>query len=116
MRPEPPARPVVERDEAYVPLEAPDTLPVVALLLFSVALGSRPLARLLPPALRPYPWGVLLPVALALAASALGALLAAISMRAARRRALARVALLVNLVVLGLTALAAAGMFWIFRR
>lgn len=116
MRPEPPARPASERDEAYAPLEAPDTLPVVSLLLFSIALGSRPLVRLLPPMMRPYPWGILLPVAIALAASALGALLAAASMRGVRRRALARIALLVNLVVLGLTALAAAALIWIFRR
>jgi hypothetical protein len=114
MRLESPARP--ERDEAYAPLEAPDTLPVVSLLLFSIALGSRPLMRLLPPELRPYPWGVLLPVVLALGASALGALLAALALRGVRRRGLARVALLVNLVVLGLTALAAAAMVWILRR
>ena len=114
MTPGPPARP--ERDEAYAPLEAPDTLPVLSLLLFSIALGARPLVRLLPPELRPYPLGILLPVALGLAASAVGALLAAVAMRGVRRRALARVALLVNLVVLGLTGLAAAALVWIVRR
>ena len=111
----PPARPP-ERDEAYSPLEAPDALPVLSLVLFSVALGARPVVRLLPPGLRPYPWGLLLPVAVALGASLLGGLLAAWSLRGGRRPALARIALLVNAVVVVLTALTAAVLVWIVRR
>lgn len=114
-RASPPAR-APERDEAYSPLEAPDALPALALVLFSLALGARPLVRLLPPDLRPYPWSVLLPVAVALAASLAGAALAAWSLRGGRRPALARVALLVNVVVAVLTALTATVMVWIVRR
>jgi hypothetical protein len=105
-----------ERDEAYSPLEASDTLPVVSLALFGLALAARPLVRLLPRELRPYPWGVVLPVAFALLTATLGALLAAASLRLPRRRGLARLALLLNVTVLALTALTLLAMFWIIRR
>ncbi|HSM13372.1 MAG TPA: hypothetical protein VLA66_04835 [Thermoanaerobaculia bacterium] len=112
----PPPTPRADRDEAYAPLEAPDALPVLALVQFTVALASRPLVRLLPRELRPYPWGILLPVAVTLVASALGALLAAWGIRRSRRPGLARLALLLNGVVLVLSALAALGILWIVRR
>jgi len=112
----PPPTPRTDRDEAYAPLEAPDALPVLALVQFTVALASRPLVRLLPRELRPYPWGILLPVAVTLVASALGALLAVWGVRRSRRPGLARLALLLNGVVLVLSALAALGILWIVRR
>ena len=105
-----------ERDDAYPPLEAPDALPVLSLLFFAAALGSRPLARLLPRDLVPWPRAVLVPIAIAILASSIGALLAAVSMRNPKRRGIARLSLLLNAVVLVLTALAAAAMIWIFRR
>lgn len=105
-----------DRDEAYSALEGGDALPVLSLLCFAVALAARPLTRLLPPELRPYPRGVLVPVLIALAASLVGVLLAGWSLRSPRRRGAARVALLLNGVVLALTALAILVMIWIFRR
>lgn len=105
-----------ERDDAYAPLEAPDILPLVSWLCFAGALVSRPLSRLLPRELRIYPIGVLMPVAVAAGLALIGLLLAAWAMRRARRRALARVGLFLNAVVLALTTLAAIGMIWIFRR
>jgi hypothetical protein len=105
-----------ERDDAYQPLEAPDVLPVLSLLFFAAALGSRPLARLLPRDLVPWPRAVVVPVAIAILASSIGALLAAVSLRNPRRRGIGRLALLLNAVVLVLTALAGAAMIWIFRR
>jgi hypothetical protein len=112
----PPPPPAAERDDAYAPLEAPDALPVLSLLFFAAALGARPLARLLPRDLVPWPRAVLVPVAIALGASALGALLAAVSLRNPRRRGIGRLALLLNAVVLVLTALTGAAMIWIFQR
>lgn len=105
-----------ERDEAYAPLEAPDVLPLLSWLCFAGTLVSRPLARLLPRELRVYPYGVLLPVAIAGGLALLGLLLAAWGLRRARRRGLARVGIFLNAVVLALTSLATLGMFWIFRR
>ena len=105
-----------ERDEAYAPLEAPDALPLLSWLCFAGTLASRPLARLLPASLRAPPLGVVMPVAIAAALALVGLLLAAWAMRRGRRRALARIGLFLNGVVLALTALAAAGMVWIFRR
>ena len=105
-----------ERDEAYAPLEAPDALPLLSWLCFAGTLASRPLARLLPASLRAYPLGVVMPVAVAAGLALLGLLLAAWAMRRGRRRTLARIGLFLNGVALALTALAAAGMIWIFRR
>jgi len=105
-----------ERDEAYAPLEAPDVLPLLSWLCFAGTLVSRPLARLLPRELRAYPYGVLMPVAVAGGLALLGVLLAAWGLRQTRRRGLARVGIYLNAVVLALTSLAALGMFWIFRR
>ena len=105
-----------ERDEAYAPLEAPDLLPLLSWLCFAGSLVSRPLSRLLPRELRVYPYGVLMPVAVAGGLALVGLLLATWAMRRARRRGLARIGLFLNAVVLGLTTLAALGMFWIFRR
>ena len=105
-----------ERDDAYAALEAPDALPIVSLLLFAAALAARPLARLVPRELRTYPLGVLLPVAIACAASLAGAALALWSLRRSPRRGVARLALLLNGVVLALTGLAAAFMVWIVVR
>jgi hypothetical protein len=116
MKDAPPPLRAPDRDEAYTPLEAADALPVLSLVLFSIAVGARPLVRLLPPSLRPYPLAVLLPVALALAAALAGALLAGWSLRGGRRPALARVALLANAVVVVLTSLTAAILVWIVRR
>ena len=105
-----------ERDDAYAALEAPDTLPVLSLLLFAAALASRPLARLLPRDLRVYPWGPLAPVAIGVAASIAGVALAAWSLRRSPGRGVARLALLLNGVVLALTALAALVMVRIVTR
>ena len=59
---------------------------------------------------------MLLPVVLALVAALGGVLLAAWGLRGGRRPGLARVALLVNSVVLVLTALTAAVLVWIMER
>lgn len=102
-------------DEAYSPLEAPDILPLLSLLAFAAAIAARPLARLLPRALRTYPWGVLAPAMTAVAFALLGFVLALVSARR-RRRSLARIALLLNGIVLGLTGLALLAAIWILRR
>lgn len=102
-----------ERDEAYAPLEAPDILPLLALLCFAGSLASRVLVRLLPDAWRVYPWGATLPVFLAALLALVGFAMALYSSRRRRRRGLARLALFLNGVVLFLTSLAAAGMIWI---
>jgi hypothetical protein len=105
-----------ERDDAYASLEPPDALPVASLMLFALALAARPVVRLLPREWRPYPWGVLAPVALALVASLGGVLLAAWSLRRTPGRGVAQIALLLNGVVVTLTALAAAFMARILTR
>jgi len=105
-----------ETDEAYSPLEAPDILPLLSIFLFSLALAAKPLVRLLPLRLRPYPWGVMAPALLAAALAATGFALSYWSARrGGRRRGLARVGLFLNGVVLALTALAALGIFAILR-
>lgn len=103
-------------DEAYSPLEAPDILPLLSLVAFSAAIAARPLARLLPRALRVYPWGVLAPALIAVAFALVGFVLALFSARRRSRRGLARIALLLNGIVLGLTALALLASIWILKR
>jgi hypothetical protein len=103
-------------DEAYAPLETPDVVPVVSLFFFVVALAARPLVRLIPSEYRPYPWGVLLPIVVGLGAAVLGTAFGLWSLRGGRRRGLSRLALLLNVVVFALYALATSGMVWIFRR
>ena len=103
-------------DEAYSPLEAPDVLPLLSLVAFSAAIASRPLARLLPRALRVYPWGVLAPAVMAVGFALVGLVLALASSRRRSRRGLARVALLLNGIVLGLTGLALLAAIWILKR
>jgi hypothetical protein len=103
-------------DEAYAPLEAPDVLPLLALLAFAAAIAARPLARLLPRAWRVYPWGVLAPSLIAVGCALAGFLLALVAARRPGRRGLARVALLLNGIVLGLTGLALLAGIWILRR
>jgi hypothetical protein len=105
-----------ERDGAYAPLEAPDILPLLSLLCFSGALAARPLVRLLPRDWRLYPWGLAAPALLATGFALVGLLLALVSRHRASRRGLARVGVLLNGIVLALSALAAAGVFWILRR
>lgn len=105
-----------ERDEAYAPLEAPDVLPALSLLAFAGSLAARPLVRLLPRELRIYPYGVLAPALLAAAFAALGLVLGLLAARRSRRRPLARLGVLLNSIVLGLSVLAALGVFWILRR
>lgn len=109
-------RPPLEPEEAYAPVDAPEVWPLLSLLCFALALASKPLVRLLPPEWRPYPLFVLLPVAVSVGASLLGLLLAWIGWRRRPSAGLARLALLVNGVVLALAALAAAALVWIVRR
>ncbi len=103
-------------DEAYAPLEAPDILPLLSLFAFSAAIAARPLARLLPRAWRVYPWGVLAPALLAVGFALGGFLLALLASRRPGRRGLARIALLLNGIVLGLTGLALLAGIWILKR
>lgn len=105
-----------ERDDAYAPLEAPDVLPALSLIAFAGALAARPLVRLLPRELRIYPYGVVAPALLAAAFALLGLVFALLAARRDRRRALARLGVLLNGIVLGLSALAALGVYWILRR
>ncbi len=103
-------------DEGYSEVETSELWPVLSLLCFAGALAAKLLTRLVPRHLLPYPWGVLLPVAIAAGLALLGLLFAGIGLSGRRGRGLARVAFLVNAIVLLLTALAAFGMFWILRR
>jgi hypothetical protein len=103
-------------DQAYSPLEAPDILPLLSLVAFSASIGARPLARLLPRALRVYPWGVLAPALMAVGFALVGFLLALVAARRRSRRGLARIALLLNGIVLGLTGLALLAAIWILKR
>jgi len=105
-----------DRDDAYVPLEAPDILPLLSWLFFAASLASKPLVRLLPRSLRPYPWGVLLPVAASAALALVGVLLAWVGGRRARRPGIARIGLFLNATVFGLTLLAGLAIAWILRR
>jgi len=105
-----------ERDDAYLPLEAPDLVPALSLLCFAGSVAARPLSGLLPRALRGYPYGALAPALLAAAFAILGVALGLVGLRRARRRALARLGLLLNGIVLGLSVLAAVGVAWILRR
>jgi len=108
--------PPLDRDEAYAPLEAPDFLPLLSWLFFAASLASKPLVRLLPRSLRPYPWAVLLPVAVSAALALAGLLLAWLGGRRSRRRGLARIGLFLNAVVFGLTLLASLAIVLILRR
>lgn len=104
-------------DEAYAPLEAPDVLPLLSFVLFSASLAARPIARLLPPELRRYPWGVIAPAAIAIVLALIGFLLALWSLRRGRnRKGLAKVGLFLNGTVLALTGLAILGIFLILGR
>lgn len=106
-----------DRDNAYAPLEGPDVLPLLSWLCFATALASRPIVRVLPASLRPYPYGILAPAALSAAAALVGLLLALLALRGApRRRGLARLGIVLNAIVLVLTGLAALAMVWILRR
>jgi len=105
-----------EPEDAYAPVETPELWPLAGLAFFALSLASKPLVRLLPADLRPYPTGVLLPVAVSLAAALAGLVCSWIGLRRGRRSALARVGLLVNGAVLGLAALAVLALVWIVRR
>ncbi len=105
-----------EPEDAYSPVEAPEIWPLAGLVFFALSLASKPLVRLLPAELRPYPAGVLLPVAVSLAAALVGLACSWIGLRRGRKSALARVGMLVNGAVLGLAALAVLALVWIVRR
>jgi cytochrome bd-type quinol oxidase subunit 2 len=82
-----------------------DILPVVSLALFLAALGSRFLVRLLASELS-FRARVLMPGALSLSFALVGLLLAWLALRHPRRRAVARVAVFLNAVVVALSLLA----------
>jgi hypothetical protein len=104
-------------DDAYAPLEAPDIVPLLSFVCFSASLAARPIARLLPLGFRRYPYGVVLPAAIAAGLALLGFLLALWAARRGRdRRGLARIGIFLNGVVLALTALAILGIFLILGR
>ena len=103
-------------DDGYAPVETAEVWPVLSLLCFATSLGARLLSRLVPRSYRPYPWGVLLPVGIAASLALLGIVFALVGLARQRGRGLARVALLVNAIVLLLTALAALAMLYILRR
>lgn len=105
-----------EGEDAYQPVEAPEIWPLAGLLFFALALVSKPLVRLLPAELRPYPLGVLLPVGVSLGAALLGLACSWIGVRRGRGGALARAGVLFNGAVLALSALAVAALIWIVRR
>jgi hypothetical protein len=99
-------------DGEYRVLAPGDLRPVLSLLLFLAALGSRFLVRMIAPGLIGPP-RILAPGALSLAFSLLGLLFALSALRQPRRRAVARVALFLNAVVLALSLLATAAFFYI---
>ena len=103
-------------DDAYAPLEASDVIPLLSYLFFSGSLVAKPISRLLPEALRRYPWGLLAPAAIAACLALVGLLLALWSVRRApARRGLARIGVFLNGVVFALTSLAAIGILFILR-
>ena len=75
----------------------------------------RQLARLVPRAWHPYPWGVVVPVFVATALGAAGVLTALAARRFSGRPRLATAALAANGFVLSLSALAALAAAWILR-
>lgn len=105
-----------ELEDAYSPVEGPEVWPLLGLLFFAASVLSKPLVSLLPRDLRPYPFGVLLPVAVSLVAAATGLLCAWAGWRRSRTSALARIALLTNGAVVALTLLVTLALAWIFRR
>lgn len=105
-----------EGEDAYQPVEAPEVWPLAGLLFFALALVSKPLVRLLPVELRPYPFGVLLPVAVSLGSALVGLVCSWIGLKRRPGGALARAGLLFNGAVLALSALAVAALIWIVRR
>lgn len=107
--------PSAEPDGAFAPVEAPDTWHVLALVCFAASLASKPLARLVPVALRPR-YAFLLPIALTLGFAFVGLILAWLGTRRPAIRGASRLALLLNAIVLGLGLLAAAAGVWILRR
>ncbi len=103
-------------DDGYAPVETVEAWPVLSLLCFAASLGARLLSRLVPREFRPYPWGVVLPVGIAASLALLGILFALAGLARQRGRGLARIALLLNAIVLVLTVLAALAMVYILRR
>jgi len=103
-------------DPAYSPLEGSDVLPILSWLCFLATLAARQLARLVPPTLRPYPWGVATPIFVAAAFSLLGILTALAAPRRHGRRRIARLALAVNGFVLLLSGLAGLAALLILSR
>ncbi|MCL4838466.1 MAG: hypothetical protein KJ058_10940 [Thermoanaerobaculia bacterium] len=104
-----PAAAPPESDAAYASVEAPDAWHVLSLVCFAGSLAGKPIARAIAPLFPPmrYLWAAL-PVAVTLALSLLGALLALVGMRRAAIRGASRLALFLNGTVLALTLLAAA--------
>ena len=104
-------------DDAYAPLEVSDVVPLLSYLCFSGSLVAKPLSRLLPEALRRYPWGLLAPAAIAASFALLGLVLALWSLRGTTaRRGLGRIGVFLNGVVFALTSLAVIAMLFILRR
>ena len=105
----------LDHDGEYRVLALGDLLPVLSLVLFLAALGSRFLVRLFATqmSLRTQ---VLAPGALSLGFSLLGLLVALLALRRPKRRGAARVAVFLNAVVVALSLLAIALFFYIIRR
>jgi hypothetical protein len=104
-------------DEAYAPLEVSDVVPLLSFLCFSGSLVAKPLSRLLPEAMRRYPWGLVAPAAIAAALALAGLLLSLGALRRKpQRRGLARIGVFLNGVVFALTGLAAIVILLILRR
>lgn len=106
----------LEREEAYSPVEGPEVWPLLGLVLCAVGLASRPLIGLLPPELRPYPASVLLPVLLSALSGTLGFLFSLWGFRRIPESSFARVGLIANGTIMGITLLAGLALLWIFRR
>lgn len=86
---------------------------LLSLVFFVLALGSRFLVDLLPPEMRPFPWGILLPGLGVPVLSFLGLLFGLVGVRRASGRGFARMGILLNSIALVLSALAILAFFLI---
>lgn len=99
-------------DGEYAVLRLPDAWHVLSLTLFLAAVGARFLVALLPPELHPMPKPILSAFTVPALAS-LGLLAAVVGLRRPESRGAAKIGLLLNGIVLLLSALALAAFFYI---
>jgi len=100
----------------YGVIRIPDTWPVLSLIFFLAALGSRFITSLIPTEVNPHLFRPLLTAILVPCLALVGILCGLLGLRNPEGKSMARVALFLNGVTLVLGLLAVAAFFYIARR